>query len=108
MACDHYRRYRETSTDAGTGPEGLPIQRRLERVLPEGDGRVNRRGLDFYERLVDALLERGIQPMLTLYHWDLPAGLDRLGGWLNPDSADWFTDYAGVLFRALDDRVNCG
>ena len=75
------------------------------RVQPDGRGAVNRRGLGFYDRLVDALLARGIQPMLTLYHWDLPAALDRRGGWLNPDSAAWFADYARVLFRALDDRV---
>jgi beta-glucosidase len=75
------------------------------RVLPDGRGPINPRGLGFYERLVDALLERGIQPMVTLYHWDLPAALDRLGGWLNPDSAGWFADYALLLFRALDDRV---
>ena len=75
------------------------------RVLPEGRGAINQRGLNFYQRLVDTLLEHGIQPMLTLYHWDLPAALDRLGGWLNPDSAYWFADYAQLLFRALDDRV---
>ena len=75
------------------------------RVLPDGRGPINPRGLDFYQRLVDGLLECGIQPMLTLYHWDLPAALDRRGGWLNPDSAHWFADYARVLFQALDDRV---
>ena len=75
------------------------------RILPSGRGKVNRRGLDFYERMVDLLLERDIRPMVTLYHWDLPAALDDEGGWLNPDIADWFTDYAQVLFHALDDRV---
>src|SRR3546814_18658345 len=75
------------------------------RVLPEGTGRVNEAGLDFYERLVDALLENGIEPLLTLHHWDLPAALDDRGGWLNRDSADWFADYASVLVRRLDGRV---
>jgi beta-glucosidase len=75
------------------------------RVLPQGRGTVNPAGLAFYERLVDTLLANGIQPMATLYHWDLPAALDDRGGWLNPDSADWFADYAQVVFRALDDRV---
>ena len=75
------------------------------RVLPEGTGRVNEKGLDFYRRLVDALLENGIPPMVTLYHWDLPAALDDRGGWLNRDVADWFAEYASVMFRALGDRV---
>ena len=75
------------------------------RVLPEGTGRVNAKGLDFYRRLVDALLAAGIQPMVTLFHWDLPAALDDRGGWLNPDSAEWFADYARVMFRALDGKV---
>jgi beta-glucosidase len=74
-------------------------------VLPRGRGAVNREGLAFYDRLVDALLESGIEPMLTLFHWDLPAALDDLGGWVNPDIAHWFADYASVMFRKLDDRV---
>ncbi|HAO31405.1 MAG TPA: GH1 family beta-glucosidase [Candidatus Competibacter sp.] len=106
VACDHYRRYREDV--ALLGDLGLNAYRfsvSWGRVLPEGRGRINPAGLGFYERLVDAVLERGIQPMVTLYHWDLPAALDRLGGWLNPDSADWFADYAQRLFRTLGDRV---
>ena len=75
------------------------------RILPNGDGAVNSAGLDFYDRLVDALLENGIEPLVTLYHWDLPAALDDRGGWLNPDVADWFANYATVMFRRLDDRV---
>ena len=75
------------------------------RVLPEGRGRINEKGLDFYRRLVDALLAAGIKPVVTLYHWDLPEALDDRGGWLNRDVADWFADYARVMFRALDDRV---
>jgi len=66
---------------------------------------VNERGVGFYDRLVDTLLENGIEPMATLFHWDLPAALDDRGGWLNPDVADWFADYASVAFRRLDDRV---
>jgi beta-glucosidase len=75
------------------------------RILPEGTGRVNEGGLDFYRRLVDGLLEAGITPNATLYHWDLPAALDDRGGWLNRDIADWFAEYARVMFRALGDRV---
>jgi beta-glucosidase len=75
------------------------------RLLPEGKGRVNPRGVSFYDRLVDLLLARGIRPLVTLYHWDLPAALDDLGGWVSRDSADWFADYAEVAFRTLGDRV---
>ena len=105
-ACDHYRRYREDVTlmrELGLNAYRFSVS--WSRVLPEGRGPVNPHGLDFYQRLVDALPEQGIEPMLTLYHWDLPAALDRLGGWPNPDSAGWFADYARTLFRALDDRV---
>ena len=106
VACDHYRRWRD---DIALMKElGLTAYRfsiSWSRVLPEGRGKVNALGLGFYERLVDALLAAGIQPMATLYHWDLPAALDDRGGWLNRDSADWFADYAGVMFEALDDRV---
>ena len=75
------------------------------RVMPEGRGRINPAGLGFYERLVDELLAAGIAPMATLYHWDLPVALDDRGGWLNPDVAGWFADYASVVYKALDDRV---
>ena len=106
VACDHYYRYREDiALMRELGLNAYRFSVGWGRVLPEGRGRVNPAGLDFYRRLVDAVLERGIQPMVTLYHWDLPASLDRLGGWLNRDSADWFADYARVLFRALGDRV---
>jgi beta-glucosidase len=106
VACDHYRRFRD---DVALMRElGLTAYRfsiSWSRVLPLGTGSVNAAGLAFYERLVDTLLENGIAPMATLYHWDLPAALDDRGGWLNPDIAHWFADYARVLFRALDDRV---
>jgi beta-glucosidase len=106
VACDHYRRYRD---DLGLMRElGLKAYRfsvSWSRVMPSGRGAVNPAGLDFYERLVDGLLERGIEPMLTLYHWDLPAALDDRGGWLNPDIAHWFAEYAQTMFRRLDGRV---
>lgn len=106
VACDHYHRYRgDVALLRELGLNAYRFSTSWSRVLPEGRGAINQRGLNFYQRLVDTLLEHGIQPMLTLYHWDLPAALDRLGGWLNPDSAYWFADYAQLLFRALDDRV---
>ena len=106
VACDHYRRW----------PEDVALMRELGlqsyrfsiawgRILPEGDGRVNPRGLDHYSRFVDALLEAGITPNVTLFHWDLPAALDDRGGWLNPDAPRWFEEYARILFGRLDDRV---
>jgi len=106
VACDHYHRYAEDVSlmrDLGLGAYRFSVS--WSRVLPEGTGRVNERGLDFYKRLVDELQRAGIRPMATLYHWDLPAVLDDRGGWLNRDVADWFAEYANVVFSALDDRV---
>lgn len=106
IACDHYHRYRDdVALMRQLGLNAYRFSVSWSRVLPEGCGPVNPAGLGFYERLVDTLLEQGIEPMLTLYHWDLPAALDRVGGWLNPASADWFAEYARILFKALDDRV---
>ena len=106
VACDHYRRFEEDVAllrELGLGAYRFSIA--WSRVLPEGTGAANPRGLDFYERLVDALLANGIQPMATLYHWDHPAALDDRGGWLNPESPRWFAEYARTVFRRLDDRV---
>src|SRR5690606_27559421 len=75
------------------------------RVLPSGTGSINSAGLDFYERLVDRLLARGITPFVTLFHWDFPLELYYRGGWLNPDSAGWFADYTAAVVRRLGDRV---
>jgi len=106
VACDHYRR---TAEDLALMREiGLTAYRfsvSWSRILPEGSGAVNSRGLDHYDAWVDQLLGAGITPMLTLYHWDLPAALDDRGGWRNPDVAQWFADYATVLYRRLADRV---
>jgi len=106
VACDHYRRYEEdVALMRSLGANAYRFSIAWSRVLPQGRGAVNAAGLGFYDRLVDALLAQGIAPMATLYHWDLPAALDDLGGWLNPDIAHWFADYADVVFRNLDDRV---
>ncbi|MEW6704137.1 MAG: GH1 family beta-glucosidase [Pseudomonadota bacterium] len=105
-ACDHYRRMEgDVKLMAELGLKAYRFSIAWSRVMPQGQGAVNPAGLGFYERLVDALLGAGIQPMVTLYHWDLPAALNDRGGWLNPAIADWFADYAQVVFRALDDRV---
>ena len=106
VACDHYRRFRDDVAlmrDLGLTAYRFSIA--WARVLPEGTGAVNPKGLDHYERLVDELLAAGIEPLATLYHWDLPAALDDRGGWLNPDVAGWFAEYARIVFRRLDDRI---
>ncbi len=106
VACDHYHRWKsDVALMADLGLTAYRFSIAWGRILPGGRGRVNPGGLAFYDRLVDALLAHEIQPMVTLYHWDLPAALDDLGGWLNPDAAEWLADYARVMFRALGDRV---
>jgi len=106
VACDHYGRMEEdVALMKRLGLQAYRFSISWSRVLPDGTGRVNQAGLDFYRRLVDRLLEAGIEPLPTLYHWDLPAALDDLGGWLNRASAEWFAEYAEVMFRALDGKV---
>ncbi|HVY27039.1 MAG TPA: GH1 family beta-glucosidase [Polyangiaceae bacterium] len=106
VACDHYHRYAE---DVGLMKE-LNLQAyRLSvawpRIQPTGVGKPNAAGLDFYDRLVDALLKAGITPWVTLFHWDFPLDLYHRGGWLNRDSADWFGDYTSHVVARLSDRV---
>ena len=96
VACDHYHRLDEDlDLMARLGLGGYRFSISWPRVQPDGRGPANPAGLDFYERLVDGLLERGIQPMATLYHWDLPQALEDEGGWLNRDTVDRFAEYAG-------------
>ena len=106
VACDHYHRYREDvglMRELGIGAYRFSVS--WSRVLPEGRGAQNAKGLDFYDRLVDELLAVGIQPFCTLFHWDLPQGLQRAGGFVNRDIADWFADYAALMGTRLGDRV---
>src|SRR4029079_1611033 len=106
VACDHYRRYADdVALMKSLGMQAYRFSVSWSRILPAGTGAVNAAGLDHYERLVDLLLASDIRPMITLYHWDLPAALDDRGGWLNRDIAGWFADYATTVFRRLDDRV---
>jgi beta-glucosidase len=106
VACDHYHRWKE---DLDLMVElGIPSYRfsvSWSRVLPDGRGRVNHSGLDFYKRLVDGLRERNIAPLMTLYHWDLPQGLEDAGGWLDRSVVDAFEEYAVLLGEELGDRV---
>lgn len=105
-ACDFYHRY----------PEDIAVMKELNiqslrysiawsRIFPEGKGEVNQKGLDFYRRLTETLLENGIKPCATLYHWDLPQALQDLGGWCNRDMAGYYGEYAETMFRALGDLV---
>src|SRR5450631_3726480 len=106
VACDHYGRYRDdVELMHRIGLNAYRFSISWSRIFPQGRGPINAQGLGFYERLVDALLEKGITPSATLFHWDLPAALDDRGCWLNPDIAHWFADYADAVFRKLDDRV---
>ena len=106
VACDHYNRMEsDVALMKALGLQAYRFSVAWGRVLPDGTGRVNEAGLGFYERLVDTLLANGIEPLCTLYHWDLPVALDDRGGWLNRDIADWFADYGRVLFERLDGRV---
>jgi beta-glucosidase len=106
IACDHYHRWRddlENMRDLGLKAYRFSVS--WPRLFPTGKGKLNRRGLDFYQALVDALLENRIEPVLTMYHWDLPQALQEHGGWVARDTASWFADYAACLFSALGDRV---
>ncbi|MGQ9592966.1 MAG: GH1 family beta-glucosidase [Anaerolineae bacterium] len=106
VACDHYHRWREdVALMRELGLRAYRFSVSWPRVLPEGRGKVNRPGLDFYDRLVDALLAAEIQPFVTLYHWDLPQALQEEGGWPVRDTARRFADFADVVSRRLGDRV---
>jgi beta-glucosidase len=105
-AVDHYHRFRDdVSLMADLGMEAYRFSIAWPRIQPDGSGRLNPEGIDFYSRLVDSLLERGITPWATLYHWDLPQPLEDAGGWPVRDTAYRFAEYAGHVADALGDRV---
>ena len=106
IACDHYHRWEgdlDLVRDAGL--KAYRFSSSWSRVLPEGRGSVNQEGLDFYDKLVDGMLERGIAPHLTLYHWEMPSALESIGGWRNRDVTDLYADYAQVVCGRLGDRL---
>ncbi|GAA4571078.1 GH1 family beta-glucosidase [Planotetraspora kaengkrachanensis] len=106
VACDHYHRWPEdVALMAEAGLNAYRFSISWPRVQPSGRGAVNAAGLDFYDRLVDALCEKGIAPTPTLFHWDLPQALEDEGGWLNRDVSAYFADYAAVVADRLSDRV---
>ena len=106
VACDHYHRFQDDiQIMRSLGLHAYRLSIAWPRVLPEGTGRINEEGLDFYDRLIDALLEAGIEPWATLFHWDMPSSLFEKGGWLARDSAAWMGEYADLVGRRLGDRV---
>ena len=105
-ACDHYHLYKQdVKLMAELGLKAYRFSISWSRILPEGTGRVNQKGIDFYNNLIDELLKYNITPFVTLYHWDLPYALYLKGGWLNPESADWFQEYSRLIAENFGDRV---
>ncbi len=106
VACDHFHRHKEDVAQMKRlGIRAYRFSIAWPRILPEGHGRVNEEGIAFYSSLVDELLAAGIEPYVTLYHWDLPQALQEIGGWANPVVADYFSEYSQIVFDRLGDRV---
>ena len=106
VACDHYHRFLEdVALMKDLGLKAYRFSVSWSRLLPKGTGAVNEKGVQFYSRLIDALLEAGITPYMTLYHWDLPQLLQDQGGWANRQSAAWFAEYASLIAHRFGDRV---
>lgn len=106
VACDHYHRYPEDIQHMKElGLDAYRFSTAWSRIFPKGRGQINPKGIAFYDRLVDALLEAEIEPWICLYHWDLPQALQHKGGWANRDIVGWFRDYAGETALRLKDRV---
>ncbi len=107
IACDHYNLFKEdVALFKDMGLQSYRFSLSWPRIMPKGDGEFNVLGMDFYDALVDNLLEKGIDPCVTLFHWDYPLSLYHRGGWMNPESSDWFAEYARLAVECLGDRVN--
>lgn len=106
IACDHYHKYRDDIKLMKTmGIKAYRFSLSWPRILPNGIGEINEKGIEFYNNLIDALIENGIEPYITLFHWDYPRELYKMGGWLNPDSPKWFAEYAQLAVERFSDRV---
>ena len=104
---DHYNRWQEDINLMGEmGANAYRFSTSWSRILPDGIGKINQKGVDFYDKLIDEMLQKGIQPFLTLYHWDLPQALHDKGGLQNPDFSDWFAEYADLIVKKYGDRVS--
>lgn len=107
VACDHYHRFLEdVKIMKSLGVKAYRFSLSWTRIIPDGIGEVNKKGIEFYNNLIDALLENGIEPYITLFHWDYPRELYKKGGWLNPESPKWFAFYAKVVAENFSDRVS--
>jgi beta-glucosidase len=106
-ACDHYHLWpQDLDLIRDGGFDGYRFSLAWPRLIPEGTGAVNQPGIDFYDRLIDGMLERGLKPFATLYHWDLPSTLQDKGGWMNRDIGGWFGDYAALVGKHFGDRLH--
>lgn len=106
VACDHYHRYKEdVAIMKKLGFKAYRFSFSWTRILPNGTGEINEKGIEFYNNLIDELLKNGIEPCVTIHHWDYPYELKKRGGWLNPDSPKWFAEFAKILVENFSDRV---
>ena len=107
IAVDHYNRYKEDiKLMSDINMSGYRFSLAWTRILPEGKGAINQKGIDFYSRLIDELLKQNIKPLMTLYHWDLPQSIQDKGGWSNRDTSKFFAEYASIIVKKFGDRVN--
>ena len=107
VACDHYHRMKEdVALMKEIGVKAYRFSISWPRVIPDGTGEINKKGMQFYSDLVDELLKNGIEPLVTIYHWDMPQAIFERGGWLNPEVIGWFENYTKVVVEALSDRVS--
>lgn len=106
IACDSYNKYMEdVDLLANLGVDYYRFSLSWARILPNGINNINQKGIDYYNNLINALLEKGIKPMVTIYHWDLPQYLQNLGGWTNPAMIKYYTNFARIAFQNFGDRV---
>lgn len=106
VACDHYHRFKEdVALMKKIGLRGYRFSIAWPRIFPLGSGKINQKGVDFYNRLIEELLKNDIEPAVTMYHWDLPQALEDKGGWASRDICSYFTEYAGTLYKLFGDRV---
>lgn len=106
IACDHYHRYKDdVALMKKLGLKAYRFSVSWSRIMPNGTGEINKKGIQFYNNLIDELIKNDIEPIMTMYHWDLPAELHYKGGWLNLEIADYFMEYAKVIAENFTDRV---